>query len=356
MEVAGLVKVKVQADLSALDAGFAEGKAKSEAFDRSASRSFQNIGRQATVAGAAARAANDNIAGSAARAAAAYDNLNKAATLAARAIGAVVGAAVGAALIKYADQWSDLSARVGAAVKNMEAAPALMKRMVDIANASYSPLSQTVEVYARNVSVLRDLGKTANETADFTEALNHALVITATKGQDAEVVQNALSRTIATGGLRAMEYETIMSRSPRVLEAIAKEAGTTVTGLRALATQGKVTGTVIVDGLVKSLAELRGEVAEMPATIGDAFVRIGTNLTAFVGQMDKATGASEAISAALISVADSIKGGEAAFAAIGQKAESVRPRGSASAPGWNSAGQARPGGPTGRGCGEGTRW
>ncbi len=223
----------------------------------------------------------------------------------------------------YADGWSDMQSRVGAAVKNMEAAPALMKRIVDIANASYSPLSQTVEVFGRNVAVLRDLGKSASQAADFTEALNHALVITATKGQDAEVVQNALSRAIATGGLRAMEYETIMSRSPRVLEAIAKEAGTTVTGLRALATQGKVTGAVIVDGLVKSLAELRGEAAEMPATIGDAFVRIGTNLTAFIGQMDKATGASEAISAALISVADSIKGGETAFAAIGQKLAGV---------------------------------
>src|SRR5690606_26443310 len=112
---------------------------------------------------------------------------------------------------------------------------------------------------------------------DFTEALNHALVTTATKGQDADVVLNALSRSIAIGGLRAMEYETIMSRSPRVLEAIAASMGTSLEGLRKLASEGKVTGQVIVDALIGSLSELREEAAEMPATVGDAFTRIGTN-------------------------------------------------------------------------------
>src|SRR5690606_33629851 len=44
------------------------------------------------------------------------------------------------AMARYADAWSDMQSVVGAAVKNMEAAPMLMRRMVDIANASYSPL------------------------------------------------------------------------------------------------------------------------------------------------------------------------------------------------------------------------
>lgn len=243
----------------------------------------------------------------AARAEKATENLSSAFRRFAPIIGAVTAALSVRALKSYADGWSDMQSRVGAAVKNMEAAPALMERMVDVANASYSPLAQTVEVYGRNVAVLRDLGKGAVEAADFTEALNHALVTTATKGQDADVVLNALSRSIATGKLRAMEYETIMSRSPRVLEAVAKELGTTTTGLRALAQQGKVTGTVIVDGLVKSLEELREEAGAMPATIGDALVRLDTNFGALVGRIDQATGVSEGFAQNLIWVADTMR-------------------------------------------------
>lgn len=210
------------------------------------------------------------------------------------------------AAVNSVDGWSDMQSRLGAATGDMEAAPEMMQRMVDIANASYSPLAQTVEVYGRNVAVLRDLGKTADEAANFTEALNHALVITATKGQDAEVVQNALSRAISTGGMRAMEYETIMSRSPRVLQAIADEAGTTLTGLRALAAEGRITGDVIASALTNSLVDLRAEAALMPATIGDAFVRIGTNLSALIGRLDQTFSASENFAASLIGVADRI--------------------------------------------------
>ncbi|WP_116654442.1 tape measure protein [Pelagibacterium sediminicola] len=235
------------------------------------------------------------------------DGLSRAFRMLAPLVGTVMAAFSIRALTQYADAWSDMQSRVGAAVKNMEAAPALMERLVDVANASYSPLAQTVEIYGRNVAVLRDLGRGAVEAADFTEALNHALVTTATKGQDADVVLNALSRAISTGKLRAMEYETIMSRSPRVLEAVADAMGTTVTGLRQMAVDGKVTGGVIVDALIGSLEELREEAGEMPATIGDAFVRIQTNFGALVGRVDQATGASENFAITLIGLADSIR-------------------------------------------------
>lgn len=235
------------------------------------------------------------------------DGLSRAFRMLAPLVGTVMAAFSIRALTGYADAWSDMQSRVGAAVKNMEAAPALMERLVDVANASYSPLAQTVEIYGRNVAVLRDLGRGATEAADFTEALNHALVTTATKGQDADVVLNALSRAISTGKLRAMEYETIMSRSPRVLEAVADAMGTTVTGLRQMAVDGKVTGGVIVDALIGSLEQLREEAGEMPATVGDALVRIQTNFGALVGRVDQATGASEDFAITLIGLADSIR-------------------------------------------------
>lgn len=264
------------------------------------------FGKRAEDAGRRAAAANDNVARSASKVTAAYDKWHAVARRVATAVGAIAGTFAVAALTRYADAWSDMQSRVGAAIKDMEAAPAMMQRIVDIANASYSPLSQTVEIYGRNVAVLSALGRTATEAADFTEALNHALVTTATKGQDADVVLNALSRSIAIGGLRSMEFETIMSRSPRVLEAIASELGTNVTQLRSFAQQGKVTGDVIVNALINNLEALRAEAGEMPATIGDAFTRLRTNLTAFIGQMDQATGASQRLSSAIMLVADNI--------------------------------------------------
>lgn len=226
---------------------------------------------------------------------------------AAKAAGGVFIASFGIASLKnYADQWSSMQSNVGSAIGDMSRAADTMQRVVDIANASYSPLEQTVAVFSRNVATFKDLGRSAKQAADFTEAMNHAMVTTATRGQDADVVINSLSRALATGGLNAMDFDTIVSRSPRVLQAMADKLGVTTSALRALASDGKVTSDVIAQGLIDSLEKLRVEAGEMPATIGDAFVRVQTNFTSFVGLLDQTTGASAAASGAILSMADSI--------------------------------------------------
>jgi tape measure domain-containing protein len=210
-------------------------------------------------------------------------------------------------LQQFADGWSDMQSVVGASIGDMAGAGDMMGRLVDIANASYSPLSQTVDVYSRNVSVLKDLGKNAAQAADFTESLNHMLVLTATRGERAASVQNALSKAMAVGKLDAMGLETVLANGGEVAQALAKELNTTVNGLRAFASQGKFTGRVIADSVIKPLDDVRERAAEMPATLGDAFTRINTNLTEFVGKIDKASGASGALAEAVLGFADGIR-------------------------------------------------
>lgn len=221
-------------------------------------------------------------------------------------VGGVIAAAFSVTkIIQYADAWSDMQSRIGAVTGDMDGAGASMQRILQIANASYSPLAQTAEVYSRNVATFRDLGKSAAEAADFTEAVNNALVVTATRGEDAAVVVNSLSRSLAIGKLDADAFDTIVSRSPRTLKAVADEMGVTTIELRKLASEGKVTSDVISRGLVGSLDQLKSEAAEMPATMTDAFVRVGNNVTAFVGIMDQATGASGMLANKIIELSDS---------------------------------------------------
>lgn len=231
-------------------------------------------------------------------------SLNALASTAMKVGGVLVAAFSVSKVVQYADAWSDMQSRVGAATGSMDTAGASMQRLLQIANASYSPLEQTAEIYSRNVSTFRDLGRSAAEAADFTESLNNMLVLTATRGERAASVQNALSKAMAVSKLEAEGLETVLANGGEVAQALARELGTTVSGLRAMASQGKITSDVIANAVVKSLDDVRDRAAEMPATMGDAFVRVGNNLTAFVGTMDQATGASGALAAAIIELSD----------------------------------------------------
>lgn len=227
---------------------------------------------------------------------------------AARTAGGVFAAAFGVNSLKnYADTWKDMQSQVGAATGDMSGAAEQMKRLVDIANASYSPLSQTVSAYAGNVSTLKELGYTATQAADYTESLNHMLVLTATKGERAASVQNALSKAMAVGKLSGEGLETILASGGEVASALAKELGTTVNGLRALSSQGKITSKVVADAIIKPLDDVSRRAGEMPATVGDALTRVGTNFTELVGAVDKFTGASDTASGAVMKFADGIR-------------------------------------------------
>lgn len=218
--------------------------------------------------------------------------------------GAILAAAFSVSSIaSYADAWSDMQSKVGAATKDMEGAAGMMTRLVDIANASYSPLEQTVSTYSRNVTVLRELGKSSAQAADYVESLNNMLVLTATRGDRAASVQDALSKAMATGKLEADGLETVLANGGEVAAALARQLNTTTSGLRGLASQGKITGKVIADAMIGSLDDVRKRAAEMPSTISDAFVILTNNVTEFVGRIDKATGASSAISGVIIGFA-----------------------------------------------------
>ena len=227
--------------------------------------------------------------------------------IAGRMAGAFAAAISVSKMGQMADAWSDMQSRVGAAIKDMAAAPQMMQRLVQMANASYSPLEQTAEIFARNVGVLKALGLNADQAADYTESLNHMLVITATKGERAASVQNALSKAMAVGKLTGDGLETVLANGGRVAEALAEALGTNVNGLRKFAAEGRITSGVIAGALLTSLRDVRAEAAEMPATMGDAFTRVTTNLTALVGTLDQMLGVSGGVATAILFLADHIQ-------------------------------------------------
>lgn len=210
------------------------------------------------------------------------------------------------ALAGLADSWSDMTSRIRVNIGANEDANAVMDRLPKVARTTYSSLEVTADSFARNSVTLRALGKSTSDQLDYTEALNNALVVSGAKGERFESVQNALSKAMATGSLRGIELNTVLSNGTRVAEVLAAELGTNVIGLRAMGESGKITGDVIYSALVKNMQTLRGEAEAMPATIGDAFTLLRNSVLQAVGAFDQQNKLSESLAGSLIVVADSM--------------------------------------------------
>ncbi|MDR6431005.1 tape measure protein [Brucella pseudogrignonensis] len=216
-----------------------------------------------------------------------------------------LGAALGVdQLRKMTDTWTDMTSRVNLAAGSIDKGTEVMGRLGEMARRTYSDLSQTAESYLSNATALRELGYNTDESLNYTEALNNALVVSGAKGDRAARVIDALAKAMALGKLQGDNLNTVIDSGGRAAEALAAGLGTTVGGLRKLGAEGKITGQDIVRGLSSQMEKLRQEAADMPATIGDGFTLLNNALLQYVGNADSAAGVSAKISEALVMIAD----------------------------------------------------
>ena len=220
-------------------------------------------------------------------------------------------------LRQLAEAWDDISSRVNIAAGDQEKGAAVMGRISEIARRTYSDLGQTAEAYIQNSRALKDLGYSTQTQLDYTEALNNALVVSGAKGQRAESVMNALSKAMASGKLSGDNLNTVIETGGRVAEALANGLGVTVTELRSLGQQGKLTSDVVVKALTGELAKLREEADSMPASITDALMLLRNAMTQYVGQVNEASGVTSMLADGIIVVADNLDSIAAGAAAAG---------------------------------------
>lgn len=191
--------------------------------------------------------------------------------------------------------WTDLNARVNRFAGSVQGTNKVMDRLLSIAQRTYAPLEGISEIFLENAFALEQLGKSTEETLDYTEALTNALVVSGAKGDRQKSVISAMSKAMLEGKLAGDNWNTVLTTGGRVVEALVQETGKSLTELKAMASAGQLTSDTVFTALLDQLEQLREEADDMPATIGDAFVRLQNQMLKTVGTMDEKLGLSSTI-------------------------------------------------------------
>lgn len=211
-----------------------------------------------------------------------------------------------AEVTKMADEWTDMTGRMRLAVDAGTDVEDAMGRIADMAVRTYSSLENTSEGFFRNAGMMRELGYSTDQTLDYIEALNNALVVSGAKGARAESVISAVSKAMSKGKLEGDNLNTVIESGGRVSELLAEKLGVTTLQLAKLGKDGKITGRVMYDALSGNLEKLRAEAELMPASVADAFQNLRTELVKFIGQTDQSLGASQKLAAAITAVGQNL--------------------------------------------------
>lgn len=220
---------------------------------------------------------------------------------------ATLGAAITAGeLVRLLDTFTNLQNRLRATGLEAQNLTAVYQQLLGVANSTRQSFEGTVETYGRLANSAKDMGLSQQELIDFTKSLNQAIALSGASATEAQAGMIQLAQGMASGVLRGDELNSVLEQLPTVADVIAKQLNVTRGQLRKMGEDGKITADIIFDAFQNARGELEERFGKAVPTIGQSFQVLKNNVIDLVGRFDQATGASEAISRALLFVSENL--------------------------------------------------
>ncbi len=209
---------------------------------------------------------------------------------------------------------ADANTRVENSLKVAGLAGAELERVYDrlfeSAQRNAAPIEALTELYGRASQVQKELNITTEELLGFTDKIAVALRVSGKSASESSGALLQLSQALGSGIVRAEEFNSILEGALPVAQAAAaglEEAGGSVSKLRNLVIEGKVSSEAFFRAFEAGSVILEEKVADAELTVSQGFVRLINVLIRAAGQFDESTGASELLAGALNDLAGAIE-------------------------------------------------
>ena len=224
----------------------------------------------------------------------------------------------GGELAKAADLYKNLEARLKLVSDNTKEFATAQTELFNISQGTRASLEGTTTLYIRLESAIKQLGGTQETALATTETVAKAIALTGGAAETQKAGIEQFNQALASGVLRGQEFNSVMLNTPGLAQAIADGLGVTVGQLRAMAEAGELTADRLVNALGKVAPSIAEKFKQLPLTIGGAMTQLNNAFIAYVGNADKASGASAKLAGVISGVATNLTtiGNAALFVAV----------------------------------------
>ncbi|QAY00934.1 tape measure protein [Salmonella phage SeSz-2] len=208
----------------------------------------------------------------------------------------------GKAFLDIADNMTQLQARIKRLTGDAEIAKETFNSLTNIASTTGASLSDTTKLWETLTSSLKEAGATNAQVLNLTDTLQK---IGRIGGSSTEEMANALrqfGQSIASGTIRAEEFNSILEQMPELARQIAAGLGISMGELRARMLDGKLTAEDALNAIQDRTSVVNAEFAKLPRSISQATGSLETSFAKMIASINDATGASSTF----VSVIDSI--------------------------------------------------
>lgn len=220
--------------------------------------------------------------------------------------GYMAGLVTVSAAISKMDTYTGLQNRLKLVTNNQIELNKATEDTFRIAQKTYSAWDSVLQVYQRFSDNAKTLNLTMDDTARLTETVSKAVAISGASAAAADAALVQFGQALASGTLRGEELNSVMEQTPALAKAIAQGMGITVGELRSVAAEGKITSQEIVKALRNVEKDVDALFAKTDITIGQSLTLLNNEITKFVGESGKGSGAAQVLAGTIQTLAGNL--------------------------------------------------
>lgn len=202
-------------------------------------------------------------------------------------------------LAETADAFNSLQARIKLATGEGAAFETAFDGVTAVAERTGSSLESTGILFTKLAESGKAMGVGQAEALKLTETINQAVQLSGASAQASDAAITQLIQGLQGGVLRGDEFNSVMEQSPRLARALADGLGATTGELRKMAEAGQLSSETVIKALQGQSDAVAAEFNKLPPTVGRAIQSLSNSWTVYIGETDKATGASTAAASAI---------------------------------------------------------
>ncbi|AUI65629.1 MULTISPECIES: phage tail tape measure protein [Glaesserella] len=195
--------------------------------------------------------------------------------------------------VEIADKSTELSNKLKLVTENEVQHAKAMADVYDISLKTAQSTQAVSAIYSSFSQNAKELRINQQQVASITETISKAVAISGASTSEAQNSLTQFSQTLLMGKMRSQEYNSIMTQTPAVLQAIARGLGITMGELKKMSDDGKLTTDKIIQGLEKSKTSVDELYSKTTTTVSGAMQNLQTATQKWVGELDTSLGVSD---------------------------------------------------------------
>lgn len=216
-------------------------------------------------------------------------------------------ASYGVELIKIADQYSGIDARLKLVSDSSDDFLDIQTGLYKISQETGTLYSSNADSYAKLALAFKELGAGSKETLSVSEMVNKSLIINGSSSEMASSFMLQFAQAMGSGVLQGDEFRAMIESNSYFAKLLANALDTDIAGLRQMSKDGKLTTDTLRTAFPKMTGEINKPFEDMPKKVDMAMNEVQNAFGRVVNETNQASGGTSKVADAISELARTIE-------------------------------------------------